>query len=88
MTNQRDDLLILIANDEPDFLILTEVIPKEQSKPITLSRLTLPGYFVHANFDPRPDQANLCSSHMGGICIYTSHYLKAVEVATFSICCL
>ena len=76
--NKRDDLLMLIANDEPDILILTEVIPKVQLQPITLSRLILPGYFIHANFDP--DQANLGSSHMRGICIYTSHHLKAVEV--------
>ena len=76
--NKRDDLLMLIASDEPDILILIEVIPKAQSNPITFSRLTLPGYFIHVNFDP--DQANLGSSHMWGICIYTSHYLKAVEV--------
>ena len=44
--NKRDDLLMLIANDEPDILILTEVIPKAQSNPITFSRLTLPGYFI------------------------------------------
>ena len=75
--NKRDDLLMLIAN-EPDILILTEVIPKAQLQPITLSKLTLPGYFIHANFDP--DQANLGSSQMRGICIYTSHHLKAVEV--------
>ena len=29
---------MLIANDEPDILILTEVIPKAQLQPITLSR--------------------------------------------------
>ena len=61
--NKRDDLLMLIASDEPDILILTEVIPKAQSNPITFSRLTLPGYFIHVNFDP--DQANLGSSHSG-----------------------
>ena len=51
--NKRDDLLMLIASDEPDILILTEVIPKAQlqSNPISFSRLTLPGYFIHVNFD-------------------------------------
>ena len=60
--NKCDDLLMLIASDEPDILILTEVIPKAQSNAITFSRLALPRYFVHANSDP--DQVNLCSSHM------------------------
>ena len=60
--NKRDDLLMLIASDEPNILIFTEVIPKAQSNAITFSRLTLPGYFIHVNFDP--DQVNLGSFHM------------------------
>ena len=30
--NKRDDLLMFIANDQPDIMLITEVIPKKNRK--------------------------------------------------------
>ena len=42
--NKRDDLLARIADDEPDVILITEVIPKCQSNPIAPALLNLEGY--------------------------------------------
>ena len=33
--NKRDDLVMSIAGDKPDIILITEVIPKKQINPIT-----------------------------------------------------
>ena len=35
LINKRDDLIMRIADDEPDIMLITEVIPKCQISPIT-----------------------------------------------------
>ena len=42
--NKREDLLARIADDEPDVILITEVIPKCQSNPIAPALLHLDGY--------------------------------------------
>ena len=37
--NKREDLLMLITNNNPDLIIITEVIPKTQINPIPPQRL-------------------------------------------------
>ena len=49
--NKREELLMLIANDNPDLIIITEVIPKAQVNPIPLSRLNIDGFSFYTNFD-------------------------------------
>ena len=41
--NERDDLLARIADDEPDIILITEVIPKSQSNPIAPALLSIDG---------------------------------------------
>jgi len=76
--NKRDDLLVSIIHDQPDIILITEVIPKAQSSPITLARLTLPNYSCYLNFDPEIN--NLGSAGLCGICIYISSLLNSSEV--------
>ena len=39
---KRDDLCMLIAGDEPDFMLVNEVIPKAQVFPISPALLSIP----------------------------------------------
>ena len=41
-----------IANDEPDIMLITEVIPKCQINPIAPSLINIDGYNCTSNFDP------------------------------------
>ena len=61
--NKCDDLLMLIAGNEPDIIFINEAIPKTQSLPIGRACLELPNSTFFTNFDP--DSFNLGSS---GIC--------------------
>jgi len=49
--NKRDDLLMFIAGDEPDLILITEILPKVQSSLVTHSLLSIPGYTVFLNFE-------------------------------------
>ena len=48
--NKRDDLLRFIGDDKPDVMLITEVIPKNQTNPITKAHLDIEGY--QCNFEP------------------------------------
>ena len=41
-----------ISADEPDIILLNEVIPKAQIMPLSLSLITIPNYSIYTNFDP------------------------------------
>ena len=69
----------MIAGDEPDLILLTEVIPKAQVLPISPSLLSNPGYVVYTNFDP--SKSNLGASGTRGISVYVTNKIRAVEVA-------
>ena len=76
--NKRDDLCMLISDDEPDLILLTEVIPKAQKLPIDPARLHVPGYSPYLNFVPStPD---LGRSGMRGVCVLAAAHLKVSEV--------
>ena len=45
-----------IASDEPDILLITEVIPKAQVFPIDPALLALTGYRMYASFKPDPGE--------------------------------
>ena len=68
---------MLIAGDEPDFILINEVIPKAQVHPIAPALLTLPGYNMYSNFDPMTD--NLGKSGIRGICIYVKETHRVAE---------
>ena len=77
--NKRDDLCMLIAGDEPDLILLTEVIPKAQVHPIPPATLSLPDYTLYVNFDPT--EANLGRGGSRGICIFVRSRWQATEVS-------
>ena len=35
--NKRDDLLMMISDDRPDLILITEVIPKNKSKQLLIN---------------------------------------------------
>ena len=49
--NKRGGLVTFIAGDEPDIIMITEVIPKAKINPIEVQLLQLESYDVYANFD-------------------------------------
>ena len=78
LINKRDDLSVKIAGNEPDLIMVTEVIPKAQALPISPALLALPGYNLYASFDLA--KPNLGESGCRGICIYAKEGLPSYEV--------
>ena len=76
--NKIEELKLILADDPPDVIIITEVIPKAQILPITRNALTIKGYEAHMNFDP--ELPNLGAIHKRGVLIYTSQKIAAKEV--------
>ena len=52
MLTNRDDLLMFIAGNEPDLILISEILPKAPNILISKSQLALPGFFMFLNFDP------------------------------------
>ena len=76
--NKRDDLLCIIANNEPDVIMVTEVIPKCQANPIAPALLHINGYEPHFNFDLSVEK--LGGSGIRGVAIYTKLSLTVRDV--------
>ena len=75
--NKKDDLLIAIADDQPDIMLITEVIPKNQVQPIAEVQLLIDGYDCLINFDHT--KPNLGASGIRGVAIYTKVSLKVTD---------
>ena len=71
--NKMDDLSTLIAGDEPDLNLISEILPKRCVNSLSTARLALHGYHSFYNFDPDSDQTpqNMC-----GIGIYAFNKLS------------
>ena len=67
-----------IAGSEPDILILTEVIPKAQVRPISPALLAVPGYATYTNFDH--NLPRLGPSGTRGVAIHIRDTIKATEL--------
>ena len=65
--NKRDDLLMMISDDRPDLILITEMIPKKQINPITDQLLDFVGYKAYYNFDP--NISNLGTLGIRGVAI-------------------
>ena len=76
--NKRDDLVMFITNNEPDVMMITEVIPKNQINPISNYLLQIDGYKMLLNFDPNLE--NLGASGKRGVAIYSKESLHTIEV--------
>ena len=68
-----------IAGNEPDIMMVNEVIPKAQTHPIPLALLSIPGYTMYANFDP--SEGKLGRSGLRGICMYVKSSLNVTETS-------
>ena len=78
LVNKRDELMMFITYNEPDLLLITEVIPKKQLNPITQALLDIDGYNCHVNFDP--NAKNLGRSGIRGVAIYSKNTIQVNEV--------
>ena len=70
--------MMQIAGHEPDIILVTEVIPKAQTLPLTSAVFSIPSYNMYANFEP--SQPNLGGSGCRGVCIFVSDRLHTTEV--------
>ena len=68
---------MLIAGNEPDIIIINEVIPKAQMLPISSALLSIVGYNNYTNFDSQ--QANLGSNGTRGACVLMKVKLHSSE---------
>ena len=78
LVNKRDDLCMAIAGQEPDIILITEVIPKAQILPIDPALLAIPGYSAFTSFDL--GERFLGKSGARGVCIYVRDGIKAAQV--------
>ena len=76
--NKREDLVMAIADQKPDVIFISEVIPKNQTNPIPEALLSIDGYNCLLNFDP--NKSNLGASGIRGVAIYTRKTLEVREV--------
>lgn len=65
-----------IAGEEPDILMITEVLPKAQFSPLSPSLFQIKGYKTFFNFDPTCQ--NLGSKRLRGICVFVKDHLKCM----------
>ena len=68
-----------ICGEDPDIILVTEVLPKVHVGPICSALLILPGYTLFTNFEPEQIDGNI--KGIRGICIYVRDYLSASEVS-------
>ena len=67
---------MFIANDHPDIMLITEIIPKNQVNPITQALLDIEGYKSFLNVNPN-------NSKLGGIWYpWCCHLLQRVMVVS------
>ena len=76
--NKIEDLKMMIAGDEPDLMMITEVIPKAQKNPISDVQLKIDGYKVYKNF--KNDEYDLGASGMRGVALYVKNDLQSNEI--------
>ena len=68
LLNKMEDLRQTIAADQPDIVLLTEVIPKAQKNPIYETLLNIDGCEKYVNFNFT--DSNLGASGKRGVAIY------------------
>ena len=71
---------MLIADGNPDVIMITEVIPKAQKNPIPDVLLNIEGYELYKNF--KEVDSNLGASGRRGVAIYVMSILICEEITT------
>ena len=82
LLNKKDDLEMLIADNNPDIMLFTEVIPKAQQNPIDENQIKIEGYEHYPNFNF--SDKNLGSSGMRGVIIYVRDNISCKKVSPSS----
>ena len=78
LLNKVEDLKALIANNEPDIMLLTEIIPKAQKNEIHEAQINIPGYQKFVNF--KFTDQELGASGKRGVAIYVNEDLETEEI--------
>ena len=78
--NKRDLLFAQIAgNALPDIIIINNwILPIAPNAVVSLSLITIPGYYTYLNFDP--DNHNLFSTNIRGVGIFVKHKFQVSQV--------
>jgi len=76
LLNKRDDLLILISGNEPDLILITEVLSKAHFTYMSSNRVDILDFFHYSNFDPNAEPV----VGIRGVCICVSNKLVSSEV--------
>ena len=76
--NKKDDILQFIAGNEPNIIMISEVIPKAQMNPIEEQTLDIAGYELYVNF--KKSDCNLGASGIRGVAIFVRENRSAKEV--------
>jgi len=79
-------LELAIAGNEPDIILIAEILPKARYNTLTSACLSLNGYTPIFNFDPNVDVTTSPSIH--GVGIYVSEKLPFCEVRLNSSGCV
>ena len=74
---------MFIAGNEPDLILISEILPKAHNAFVSKPQLALPGFSVFFNFDP--DDQSSYSSGIRGVAIYVADKFAVSEV-NFSDC--
>ena len=74
--NKRDELQMFITGNEPDIILISEVLPKSHCNSVSSSRLSLNGYNMFFNFDPDGCRPN---TNIRGVGIYISKRISVSE---------
>ena len=78
LLNKVEDLKALIADNEPDIMLLTEIIPKAQKNEIHEAQINIPGYQKFVNF--KFTDQELGASGKRGVAIYVNEDLETEEI--------
>ena len=77
---------LAIAGNEPDIILITEILPKAHCNTLTSAGLFLNGYTSIYNFDPNVDITT--SPSIRGVGIYVTEKLPFCEVKFISFSCV
>ena len=83
LLNKMEDLRLIVDNDAPDIIMITEVIPKAQINPIQEPIMTIKGYQIFTNF--KFTEECLGVSGRRGVAIYISEKIdvELVRLKTY-----
>ena len=85
--NTVHDLQTFIAGDEPDLILISELLPKNCSVFINISNFMIPGYSLYLNFDSTADTSTTLGIRGVGIfvCKRFRLYKSFLKILTLKI---